>query len=128
MGQDNCRVSKVNRQAFLRRHGFEPVRGGDHITWVNRALEELAKKHLNIEVPANLKSGNAQSLWTVTVPGNPANGTWDRIAKYVAWCHKTVEQLSGIPGEFNAVAARPPAKAGKRKKQLKNKNSGIHRP
>ncbi len=128
MGQDNCKVSKVNRHAFLHSHGFEPVRGGDHITWINRDLELLAKKHYNIKAPANLRSGNAQSLWTVTVPGNPATWTWDKIEKYVRWCHKTVEELSGIPREFNTVA-KPPAKAGKRKKQPKNNgNSGIHTP
>jgi hypothetical protein len=128
MGQENCKVSKVNRHAFLRNHGFEPLRGGDHITWINRELEKLAKKHLNIKAPANLRSGNAQSLWTVTVPDNPANGTWSNIAKYVAWCQKTVDELSGIPKVFNQVA-RPPAKAGKRKKQPgNNRNSTIHSP
>jgi Leu/Phe-tRNA-protein transferase len=94
MSNDKCGLNRKQRERILHAYGFEILRSasGSHDTWINRDLQVLARTN-DIHVPENLKSGNAQSPWQVTVPGDPASGTWHSIDKYARWCSETVRQL-----------------------------------
>ena len=137
MSKNKCGLTPKQREKALRECGLEQIRStGSHATWVHPALKLLANTH-KFEIPANLKSGNEQSPWTVTVPDDPANGTWGTIIKYAKWCQETVQQTTAgsehdrqrcnVAGQFRTAAARPPAKAGKRRHQ-NTRNSGIPSP
>ena len=109
------------RKKALEALGFELDRdaAGSHQIWKHPGFAAMG-----IEVPANLMSGNAQKPGHVTVPDNPANGTWRNIIKYAEFCNKAAKK-SGLTGPFTRATAKPPAKAGKRKQP---QNSAVHSP
>lgn len=96
-------LSKLQREDFLRAHGFEPLRGGkgSHEIWEHAELKQLAKTH-HIDCPANLLHNVAQKPWEHPVSDNPASGTWHRIVKHAQWCKETVEKLCGADKELEA--------------------------
>jgi hypothetical protein len=96
-------LSKLQREDFLRDHGFTPLRSGkgSHEIWEHAALKELAKTH-KIDCPSNLLHNPAQKPWEHPLPDNPASGTWHRISKHAQWCQQTVEALKGATQEAEA--------------------------
>lgn len=115
MGQSNCKLNAKQRSKALKALGFEKARSGNgsHEIWENAKLKELAQGR-NLQPPENLRSGvYAQSVWAVTVPHDPAGGTWNSIIKYAEWCQKMVKELGNSPvspsrQSFNNAAPRPP--------------------
>lgn len=96
MAGNKSKLSKLDREEFLREHGFEFFRQGkgDHTVWGHPELMELAKTH-KIECPPNLLSNVAQAAWEHAIPDNPAGGTWHKIAKHAEWCAETVAKIKG---------------------------------
>ena len=90
--KSKCGLNKEQRQAFLRGHGYElaPNRGkGSHEVWFNKALQRACLKK-GLSMPQNLKSNPEQVSWSITLPADPALGTWERIEKQIRWGVNTV--------------------------------------
>jgi len=73
--------------------GFRPERecDGGHTIWVHPDLKQLASRH-KIEAPANLAS-SGKAPWQISLPDNPASGTWDAVVKQAKWCHDKVREI-----------------------------------
>ena len=115
MAESKSRFSEKQRKKFLRQHGFTQVadrgKGTSHQIWEHAKLKRLTALH-DIELP---KTGNEQSAYSVTIPNDPADGLWRRIAKYVEAADKAVKdhERSEVNAQFRkAVNPQHPA-AGK---------------
>jgi hypothetical protein len=96
MGSSKSSLSKIQREKFLRDHGFEFDRtgAGDHNIWVHRELRALALKGgIKIDCPQNLLHNPNQLPWEHCIPDNPATGTWTRIANHAKWCSRQAEEI-----------------------------------
>lgn len=122
MAKSKSGVSPKEREKTLRDHGFEPLRGGkgSHEIWENKDLKFLAQTQKIGDPPANLRANPAQKPWEITVPHDPASGTWNSIKKYATWCKNTVETAKAgsehdnrrinFANQFNGAAGRRPAR------------------
>ncbi len=141
MSKNKCGLTPPQREKILRDHGFARARDakGSHEMWEHTDLKLLAHTH-RVDPPANLRSpGFAQAAWQVTLPDNPANGTWSNIVKYAKWCQKTVGDIKArsahdrlrvaFAGAFNGAARAPSRHERKmaRKAMIHARmNSGVH--
>ncbi len=111
---------------------------GSHEIWEHDDLKFLARTH-KIEPPANLKSNTAQTPWVITVPGDPATGTWNSLVKYAKWCQSTVNDIkarsandsrrAAFAGAFNGAARRQTKRERKQERKARIQaylNSGVH--
>lgn len=107
MAKSKSGISPKQREQIMRRHGFEFARNGkgSHEIWENAALKKMAETPGTKlpEPPANLRSAIGQKPWEVTIPHDPASGTWRSITKYAEWC----QQVSGgkLSGMFNSLSS-----------------------
>ena len=83
--------TKEERESFLKKRGYvqERTGKGSHEIWTNPTMRETAKAH-HIDMPENLRSNIAQKPWDITLPDNPAGGTWMRIQRQAEWCQKAL--------------------------------------
>ncbi|MBU6475688.1 MAG: hypothetical protein KGL10_07995 [Alphaproteobacteria bacterium] len=141
MPKNKCGLNPKQREKILHDNGFERARTGkgSHELWEHDGLKLLAHTH-RLEPPANLRSpGFAQSAWQITLPDDPASGTWNSLVKYAKWCKAKTDGITAasahehrrvaFAGAFNQ-AARPQSKR-ERKQERKAKiraflNSGVH--
>lgn len=102
-GSNKSKLSKLDRDDFLRAHGFVPLRQGkgDHTVWEHPELRELAQKQ-KVECPGYLLNNVNQPPWQHTVPDDPGGKLWHRISSHAEWCQETVAAAKGA----DASAAR----------------------
>lgn len=87
MSSSKSGLTKEERERYLLDHGYLPLRGGkgSHEIWENAELKMLARTH-KISAPLNVLPNASQVPWEVTLPHDPARGTWGAIVKLTEWC------------------------------------------
>jgi hypothetical protein len=106
MAKSKSGLTLQQRDKMLHRLGFELTRQGkgSHMSWEHTKLRERAESGAKLPTPpANLRSGLALKPWEVTVPGDPATGTWRSIIKYAEWCDAAAKNK--LSASFNSFSA-----------------------
>lgn len=93
MSFKTCGLNKEKRVSFLKEHGYilADQGKGSHTIWVNPEMKSVALSN-HIVMPENLRSNIAQKPWEITLPCDPASGTWHTIQRQAEWCMKALEQ------------------------------------
>lgn len=88
-------ATKEEREDFLRAQGYTQARTGkgSHQIWENHEMKTLCRSK-NISMPENLRSNAVQNPWEVTLPCDPASGTWRAIKKQAEWASHTVSEIT----------------------------------
>jgi hypothetical protein len=88
-------TTKEERETFLKEQGFTQLRSGkgSHVIWEHAAAKALAQTGKFPSAPENIASSNAQQPWVITLPADPARGTWRTISKTAEWCQNTAAGL-----------------------------------
>jgi predicted RNA binding protein YcfA (HicA-like mRNA interferase family) len=123
-------LSPRQRKKALEALGFKLDRDakGSHEIWKHPKFAAMG-----IDVPANLMTGNAQKPGHITVPDNPANGTWRNIIKYAEFCNRAASDKH-LTGAFTK-AAKPPSKSERKQerklaaeREMKARKSAVPSP
>jgi len=122
-------TTKEQRAHELKSCGFEMLDygKGSHQKWANPELEKLSKK-FNVHLPDSLcKSTMCPCAWIITLPCDPAIGTWKAIINQAKWCEKTVEEIKGGKLGNNPVDNARTEEFKKAKREITNWKKAARR-
>ncbi len=94
MASSKSGMTKEDRERFLLDHGYTPLRGGkgSHEIWEHTELKMLARTH-KVAPPGNVLPNASQIPWEITLPHDPARGTWGAIVKLSEWCITRTDEI-----------------------------------